>query len=360
MGKAKKNKQNKKESYVKKVSGGLQSSSHKKETFLKERDATGFSLDIDPIIYEKIMTWVDASQYEVSWFGTLKRVGNTFKVLDVHLLKQEVNQSETEIDDDALSELMFKLIKDNAEGDLNWWGHSHVNMDVFWSGQDMHTIRDIGRRGWVLASVFNQRREIRTAFLQSVEVMGNKHDIFVDDIPTYVVPEIPSDLRKAWVSEYNDKVDPDYSSWMSSNTPSNHVPKGYAEIGGVLVPLGCVGKDGHAPSSDKFYDRLYDNDPERVPGDDELNIIDAASAHNMSVTAADIVACFWDSDNFIEALRWLGLESDEVRFGDMLWGDTSFNYTLSLDKNAGVSEFVQAIQFDLGWTNPDPEGDEVS
>ena len=39
-------------------------------------------------------------------------------------------------------------------------------MGVFWSGTDHQAIEQIGKNGWVLATVFNKKAEQRTAIYQ--------------------------------------------------------------------------------------------------------------------------------------------------------------------------------------------------
>lgn len=279
--------------------------------------ATNFRLEIDPMIYEQIMTWVDASNKEVSWFGTLKRHGNIFRVEKIALLEQEVSSTETEIEDESLGKLMFELIRDGAEGYLNWWGHSHVNMDVFWSGQDMHTIREIGRKGWVLASVFNQRREIRTAFLQPTKVMGFDHDIFVDDIPTIIKPKVDESLKKEWLAEYNAKV--------KTKTISH------------------LGSYGSQRINDYYYDDPWD--PLDHGQSDNVGNVSPKAQKDTAITGVELWACFWDVDNFMEACEWLGVEN----LDDKKYQEISFDMTFSLDKKASANEFCYALMSDLGW-----------
>lgn len=178
----------------------------KTEKLLTEQNATDFTVVIPDEIYQQCMWWVNKSDYEVSWFGNVvfDEKKKEFTVKKVTLLEQENTGSETEIKAESLCQAMFEL-KDE-EGELKWWGHSHVNMNVFWSGQDMHTIRELGRQGWILATVFNQKEETRSAYLQSVNILGNEHDFFVDNIRT-VVPRYLSDEEVSkWDAMYKEKV----------------------------------------------------------------------------------------------------------------------------------------------------------
>jgi hypothetical protein len=151
-------------------------------------------------IYQKIMFWVDKSNHEVSWWGLLEyeKENNFFIVRDVFLLKQKVGAASTEIDANAMNKLMFQ-VKDSPYK-LRWWGHSHVKMNVFWSGTDIDTIKQFSQEGWLLSTVFNQKREMRTSYM-----IQNPITFFVDNIPTEVYSPAVA-IPKEWEDEFEEKV----------------------------------------------------------------------------------------------------------------------------------------------------------
>jgi len=77
-------------------------------------NGTDFSLNIPEDIFKKIMFWVNRSSDEVGWFGDLifEKESKIYTVVKVHLLKQEVHSSTTEIDEEHLTELMFATVSD--------------------------------------------------------------------------------------------------------------------------------------------------------------------------------------------------------------------------------------------------------
>ena len=82
-----------------------------------------------------------------------------------------------------------------------------MQMGVFWSGTDMDTIKQLGANGWILATVFNQKEEKRSAFLTKAESpLMKAHEIFVDDIPTDVVSFYPQTYFDEWNKEFEEKV----------------------------------------------------------------------------------------------------------------------------------------------------------
>lgn len=171
-----------------------------------ECTATNFKLEIPDEIFQKIMWWMNKANFEVSGFGSLdfNAKENVYTVRDVILLKQKVGAASTEIDPHSLGRAMFRM-KDEPNA-LKWHWHSHVNMGVFWSQDDRELIRSLGQKGWIIATVFNLKKEHKTAFQTQVQLMGRPHDIFVDDIPTHIQRYLAADLCAALDKEYDDNV----------------------------------------------------------------------------------------------------------------------------------------------------------
>lgn len=152
-------------------------------------------------LYKKITFWVDESDFECSWLGTIDHDAktNTFHVVDIFLLDQENSGASTDMDPKAISKLLY----DERENpfDIRWWGHSHVKMDVFWSGTDMGTIETLSNGGWFISTVFNQKREMKTAF-----TMLSPLPIMLDNINTQIVDYTSEKERIEWKAEFDSKV----------------------------------------------------------------------------------------------------------------------------------------------------------
>lgn len=162
---------------------------------------------IPQLVYAKVMHWVDKANGEVSGFGTVKYNAATqsFDVVDAYLLKQEGGASHTDIDAAALAKLMYTTRND--EGDLKWWWHSHVNMDVFWSTTDTTTIKDLGKHGWAVATVFNKRHETRSAVCYVTKSDFSELVEYKDNIPTEVLsPALSEEIIAAWDAEFTENV----------------------------------------------------------------------------------------------------------------------------------------------------------
>lgn len=161
-------------------------------------------------VFQKVMWWVNKSNHEVSGFGSLDfdPDSGVFKVRDAILLKQEVAPTSTEIDPVAIGKAMYEMREEKNA--LKWHWHSHVNMGVFWSGDDRTLIKNLGSQGWIVASVFNKKCEIKSAFytLAEIGVMGitKKQEVFLEDIHTKVERFIPKKIYEKWDKEYDTHV----------------------------------------------------------------------------------------------------------------------------------------------------------
>lgn len=164
-------------------------------------------LKIPHAVYEKVMHWVNKAEgLEVSGFGKVvrDRATNTFTVVDAYLLEQEGGAAHTDIDDKSLARLMYQT-KD-IEGDLRWWWHSHVKMACFWSTTDTDTIKQLGANGWIVATVFNQKYEMRSALCYVTESDFGADTQMWDEVPTTIMDK-PQDARvPIWNKEYEANV----------------------------------------------------------------------------------------------------------------------------------------------------------
>ncbi len=137
--------------------------------------------------FSKIMYWIDKADFEVSGMGLVEFDEKTdaFTVTDAFLLKQEGGAAHTDIDAQALAKLMFTT-KDRP-GQLHFWWHSHVNMAAFWSTTDLDTIKELGAQGWMTASVFNKRREHKSAYCCLADMPPTGNRIYCwDDVATEI------------------------------------------------------------------------------------------------------------------------------------------------------------------------------
>lgn len=168
-------------------------------------------------IHDEIDFYVQKSPIEISGLGRVKKHDNgDMEVVKVYLLEQENTGASTDIDGEAVAKLMFETRKD--EGDLNFWWHSHVDMGVFWSGTDMATIKEFGKNGYLLSTVFNKKRQMRSSYFQGgTDFLPT---LFIDQLETKVINELPKSVTKKWEKEYKAKA--------KRKTPKPIYPKGTA------------------------------------------------------------------------------------------------------------------------------------
>lgn len=91
-------------------------------------------------IIQKMEIIIDESSKEVGWLMEVKNEGNNYLIHEIHVPKQDVHGTTCEINSDGLTELATAMLEEE-DGVDRWnsilaWGHSHVNMSAFASGQD--------------------------------------------------------------------------------------------------------------------------------------------------------------------------------------------------------------------------------
>ncbi len=160
-------------------------------------------LILDNKVYEKVMHCVDSSNLEIGGLGLVKIEGDSVYVTEFFLLEQDVTSTTTQIRAEALSKLLYQT-RDNTNGELLWWWHSHVDMGVFWSDTDMKTIREFGEEGRFFATVFNKDREMKSAYFQAGT--DQYPELFIDDIETLAQSGLSVEESEALDEEIAAKV----------------------------------------------------------------------------------------------------------------------------------------------------------
>lgn len=93
-----------------------------------------------PDAFTKMRYYVECTDTEVGWLGTVEKMNNIYLITDTLLFDQEVNSVTCEITPQGLTEIANELLAlpNGMEivNSIRLWGHSHVNMGVSPSGQD--------------------------------------------------------------------------------------------------------------------------------------------------------------------------------------------------------------------------------
>jgi hypothetical protein len=147
------------------------------------------------------MYWVLKSSDECSGLGSVlyDENKNILRVIDAFMLPQKNGAASTDIEAVDISKAQFEHFKNKRPGELRWWWHSHVNMSVFWSGTDIATLKNLGAAGWYCATVFNKRREVKSAFVQ-----GKPIRLLIEEVKTSLAENLAANPE--WDAEYDRNV----------------------------------------------------------------------------------------------------------------------------------------------------------
>lgn len=116
-------------------------------------------------VYQQLRAYVEATPYEISGLGKIRKEGDTITIEEIKIFKQHVTSVETTLDRQALGKFYDDLMK-NGEDLSQWklWWHSHADMQVFFSGTDVATIEDFDNEmqtdNWMLSIVTNKKAEL--------------------------------------------------------------------------------------------------------------------------------------------------------------------------------------------------------
>ncbi len=153
--------------------------------------------------FQKMMFFVDSCPYEISGFGIVEESGSTLSIKEVFLVKQSTSSQglHVETDQKAFNEFVGRLAKNGGDpGKLKFQWHSHANSRVFFSCEDVDTIRAY-LCDYMISCVLNKKGEHRCRI-----------DIFKPlkvslDSPLHIqLPEVSDDLKKRYLLNMKDCV----------------------------------------------------------------------------------------------------------------------------------------------------------
>ncbi len=269
---------------------------------------------IDDLVYQKIMHFIDKSSVEVSGLGKIVITGNgDIRVVDAMLLPQRNTATTTDIKPEDVGKAMF-LMKD-AEGDLRFWWHSHVNMPVFWSGTDQDTIVKLASGGWFVSTVFNKKREMRTCIATSEPFLG-----VIDDVRTEISRTLDSQLMASWDKEYQEKVTDLIPKVVPVAAVSRfHDPFPAGRFAGISAHLGggYRGFDEWSESSVVDYpDFVRKTETSSIHSLTKNDVEDTLKTRNLLEDQLEEV------ENELDAFVEIGLLTESERFGKTVSEDT--------------------------------------
>lgn len=111
---------------------------------------------------QQLSAYLRLAKGEISGFGVVERREDYLVVTDIFILPQEAGNAHTELDTDALQDLLYGLLRDGKDpATIGLWWHSHSNFGAFFSSTDDDTIERFAELGspWMLSLVSNHQLE---------------------------------------------------------------------------------------------------------------------------------------------------------------------------------------------------------
>ena len=112
-------------------------------------------VEIEAEAWECVRQWTHLADGEFSCLGT---VSEDLYVNEVHLLEQECTDTGTELDSDAVTNLLLSV--DHPEK-VRAWIHSHADMQCFWSNTDAECIEGLANESFLVSIVVNKAGDYR-------------------------------------------------------------------------------------------------------------------------------------------------------------------------------------------------------
>ena len=159
-------------------------------------------------VYSRIWHYVDIADEEVGWYGTVKvtQYGN-YLIDNVFMGEQEVSATQTEISTEGLAKIGQEILDTRSDGielvnRLFFWGHSHVRMGVFASGQDDKQMDEFRENEcpWFVRGIFNKLGRIR------FDIFLYQAGVKLTDVPWAIYEHVDESIRADIEKEMKAKV----------------------------------------------------------------------------------------------------------------------------------------------------------
>ena len=146
-------------------------------------------------------SYIRNCKWEISGFGIVKRIGRDFLIVDVKIVKQEVNGGHASMDMDAVHEVMIELATmDEGAGELKMQWHSHVDGGVHPSWRDEENNEGYGH-DWMIFVVGNKCGE----YSVSLELSEPTYLVF-NNLGLTIYEEVDPEIEKFVQAEVASKV----------------------------------------------------------------------------------------------------------------------------------------------------------
>ena len=263
-----------------------------------------FNIILPLKIREKIQYFVDKADKEISGLGDawLNLEAKTITITSAFLLDQVCTASSTDLDEGAVAKAMFEAHQDEQKGmnrNIKFWWHSHVNMNVFWSGTDTATMKELSEQGWFSHIVFNKKREMLGAISYPVEMhalgLVKKSIQYTSEIPILV----PSVFTNEEIEVMDKEMDQKYKEKTYTPTTSH--------VGGYAGHSGTVYRS--AEKAKEYYEGIYG------PGFADLFDLDDDEEYEAGEILPDgSIALHWEKNFKVVCWEGRGNDIDTVFF----------------------------------------------
>lgn len=180
--------------------------------------------------WEKIELTVAHCTKEVGWIGLVDKVGEDYMVVDIEVPEQEVDGSTCEISEGANAKAFDALFDRNEElfpnAYIGHWGHSHVNMGVSPSAQDIDTAmeREDTEAEWIY-TIHNKKGNV------NVDLYDFKNRKWLDGLDYEVLSEYTPE-QMAFIQTLDERVKDLPKPTYNYSKPAGNV---YRTAGGRVI-----------------------------------------------------------------------------------------------------------------------------
>ena len=167
----------------------------------------------DITAWEKIQFIVDHESMEIGWFGTVDHdpKSNTYVITDIFITEQRRHGATCEQSAKGLNELTSEIIRDQSLSSeekrdrlntFNFWGHSHVNMGVSPSCEDIANAKRFAGKDFLITGIFNKKGDVRLDFwdfknnLHYTELPIRKRWHLSDETVTKIISDINTKVKE--------------------------------------------------------------------------------------------------------------------------------------------------------------------
>lgn len=202
---------------------------------------------------QRLSAYLRLAEGEISGFGLVRKQEDFLVVHEIFILDQESGSAHTELDTDAMQELLYQLLKGGSSPEeVTLWWHSHGMSSTFFSGTDDDTIDRFALFGrpWMLSLVSNRKLQHRLrldfydpirATVDDIELrMFSRRNDKIDrnverEISKKVRKPIPQPFQQYGMDWYKNKLGPKNGGRKGNTTIDEEIEAMMREAPGLAI-----------------------------------------------------------------------------------------------------------------------------